>query len=294
MCTRRTNPYAHLSIKHSRLYLCCGPLRKLLGSSSVVNNESILVSFSPVWLYASLSILGVSLCGLLGVAVIPCMEKKFYHQVLQFLVALAVGTLAGDALLHLLPHAMMLSMEAAGPNLDDMHTGMTMKGLVAVLAVVAFFLTERTLTMVAEWRKQRQKKQKLPSRVRVMRDPESQSLNNAEKLCKNKYSSYPYCYDEIAMDTKDDHHQHHHHHNDHEKGVAQTISTTGDVAVGHVYKQNSILPAAGPKMKTEDGHLSFDHSHTNHHHHQHHNHLHHPHSVAAIGGTTNGIMSANK
>lgn len=57
-----------------------------------------------VWVYSSLSILGVSLCGLLGVAVIPCMEKHFYNQLLQFLVALAVGTLTGDALLHLLPH----------------------------------------------------------------------------------------------------------------------------------------------------------------------------------------------
>lgn len=57
-----------------------------------------------VWVYATLSILGTSLCGLLGVAVIPCMEKQYYNSILQFLVALAVGTLAGDALLHLLPH----------------------------------------------------------------------------------------------------------------------------------------------------------------------------------------------
>lgn len=57
-----------------------------------------------VWFYSSLSILGASLCGLLGVAVIPCMEKHFYNQILQFLVSLAVGTLTGDALLHLLPH----------------------------------------------------------------------------------------------------------------------------------------------------------------------------------------------
>jgi zinc transporter 10 len=57
-----------------------------------------------VWLYATLSIVVVSLCGLLGVAVIPVMQQVFYQQLLQFLVALAVGTLCGDALLHLLPH----------------------------------------------------------------------------------------------------------------------------------------------------------------------------------------------
>lgn len=61
-----------------------------------------------VWIYSSLAILGVSLCGLFGVAVIPCMDKHFYHHVLQFLVALAIGTLCGDALLHLLPHVSKL------------------------------------------------------------------------------------------------------------------------------------------------------------------------------------------
>lgn len=61
-----------------------------------------------VWLYATLSIIVISLCGLLGVAVIPVMQKSYYQQLLQFLVALAVGTLCGDALLHLLPHVSCL------------------------------------------------------------------------------------------------------------------------------------------------------------------------------------------
>lgn len=93
---------------------------------------------------------------------------------------------------------------------DDPHVTMTLKGLVAAAGVLFFFLTERALTMIAEWRKQIQKKEKPSSRVRVMRDPDTVSLQNqtGEKLCKHKYSSYPYCYDEIDMDTKDDHHHH--------------------------------------------------------------------------------------
>lgn len=160
-----------------------------------------------VWVYASASVLGVSLVGLLGVLVIPCMDKHFYQHVIQFLVALAVGTLAGDALLHLLPHSMMTFVSEA-----DGHASMTWKGLIAVLGIIFFFATERGLTMMAEWRKKIEKKEKPSSRVRVMRDPDSMSVNNStagDKLCKHKYSSYPYCYDEIAMDTKDDHHHHH-------------------------------------------------------------------------------------
>ena len=57
-----------------------------------------------VWGYAFLAVTVISLVGLLGVAVIPVMQKVFYNHLLQFLVALAVGSLVGDALLHLLPH----------------------------------------------------------------------------------------------------------------------------------------------------------------------------------------------
>lgn len=158
-----------------------------------------------VWLYSTLAIVLVSLCGLFGVAVIPIMEKHYYHQVLQFLVALAVGTLAGDALLHLLPHAMMPTYEG-----QDIHHMMMMRGLAAVGGIVFFYFFERFLTMITEWRQKQQKRDKPTSRVRVMRDPESVSLNNGTATCKHKYSSYPYCYDEIALDTKDDHHEHQH------------------------------------------------------------------------------------
>jgi ZIP Zinc transporter len=159
-----------------------------------------------VWLYSTLSIIIVSLCGLLGVAVIPIMEKHFYHHVLQFLVALAVGTLAGDALLHLLPHAMM-----PAPGDDDIHQTMMLRGLAAVGGIVFFYFFERFLTMITEWRQRRQKQVKPSSRVRVQRDPESVSLNNGTATtCKHKYSSYPYCYGEIANETRDDHHEHQH------------------------------------------------------------------------------------
>lgn len=60
--------------------------------------------YFAVWGYSTLAVLIISLVGLLGVAVIPIMQKVFYNHLLQLLVALAVGALSGDALLHLLPH----------------------------------------------------------------------------------------------------------------------------------------------------------------------------------------------
>jgi zinc transporter ZupT len=60
------------------------------------------------WLYASLSVLTISLIGLLGVAMVPLVQKTCYQQLLRFLVALAVGCMSGDALLHLLPHVSLV------------------------------------------------------------------------------------------------------------------------------------------------------------------------------------------
>ncbi|XP_018340535.1 PREDICTED: zinc transporter foi-like isoform X2 [Trachymyrmex septentrionalis] len=177
-----------------------------------------------VWVYSTVSIFVISLSGLLGVAVIPIMGKNYYHHVLQFLVALAVGTLTGDAFIHLLPHAMMPLHHHENDkhhehehHHDDsnallidhvnLHSMNMWKGLVAMMGFVIFFFTEKALNVISEWRKHWQHKKKLPTRVRVMRESDGPNSNVVgEKLCKHKYSSYPYCYGEIASETQDNHH----------------------------------------------------------------------------------------
>ncbi|XP_034191916.2 zinc transporter foi [Osmia lignaria lignaria] len=187
--------------------------------------EDMTRNMVQVWAYSTISILIISLCGLLGVAVIPFMGKVYYHQLLQFLVALAVGTLCGDALIHLLPHAMMShdhghehSSNDDNHDIDhkEQHNMNMWKGLVAMMGLALFFFTEKALMMLAEWRKLRQRRNKLPSRVRVMRETDGPNSNVVgEKLCKHKYSSYPYCYGEISTDTQDNHHNRQH--NNHER-----------------------------------------------------------------------------
>lgn len=62
------------------------------------------VSAVWVWMWGFVSITIISLLSLLGVILVPILNQSCFKFLLTFLVALAVGTLSGDALLHLLPH----------------------------------------------------------------------------------------------------------------------------------------------------------------------------------------------
>ncbi|XP_064420103.1 zinc transporter ZIP10 [Latimeria chalumnae] len=62
-------------------------------------------SRTSAWLWGIISISIISLLSLLGVILVPIINQGCFKFLLTFLVALAVGTLSGDALLHLLPHS---------------------------------------------------------------------------------------------------------------------------------------------------------------------------------------------
>ncbi|XP_051865337.1 zinc transporter ZIP10 [Pristis pectinata] len=58
-----------------------------------------------VWLWGFIAITLTSLTSLVAVAFVPFLSRSFSGALLPFLVALAIGTLSADALLHLIPHA---------------------------------------------------------------------------------------------------------------------------------------------------------------------------------------------
>lgn len=58
-----------------------------------------------VWGIAIAAVAIISLLSIIGIMIVPLMKHSVhFNRLLSFLIALAVGTLVGDALLHLLPH----------------------------------------------------------------------------------------------------------------------------------------------------------------------------------------------
>lgn len=62
----------------------------------------------------------IGLVGLACIMLIPALKRaQHYDRVNQFLMALAVGTLAGDALIHLLPHvSYFIHVVFIAPNIN--------------------------------------------------------------------------------------------------------------------------------------------------------------------------------
>ncbi|XP_074544327.1 zinc transporter ZIP6 [Halichoeres trimaculatus] len=127
-------------------------------------------SITTAWIWGFISITIISLLSLLGVVLIPLMNKVFYKFLLSFLVALAVGTLSGDAFLHLIPHSQGTHQhrrvdsglnfsegyhfhEEGEENLDGVW-----KGLTALSGVYFMFLIEHFLTLGKMYKDKQKKK----------------------------------------------------------------------------------------------------------------------------------------
>ncbi|KAI5628547.1 zinc transporter ZIP10 isoform X3, partial [Silurus asotus] len=84
--------------------LCIRHYHQVEVEEAIQNSVLALVVAAWVWVWGFVSITVISLLSLLGVVLVPILNQSCFKFLLTFLVALAVGTLSGDALLHLLPH----------------------------------------------------------------------------------------------------------------------------------------------------------------------------------------------
>lgn len=75
-------------------------------------------------------------------AVVPLLKSAIFSHVLHFLVAVAVGTLCGDALLHLLPHALK---SHGPPSAPQEETEVVLKCSVTFLTILLFYTVEAVM-----------------------------------------------------------------------------------------------------------------------------------------------------
>lgn len=57
----------------------------------------------PVWLYGILSVTIISACSLTGLAIVPLLTRQLFHAMMNMFQGLAVGSLCGSAIFHLIP-----------------------------------------------------------------------------------------------------------------------------------------------------------------------------------------------
>ncbi|XP_069555003.1 zinc transporter ZIP10 [Brachyistius frenatus] len=123
--------------------------------------QEALESVNTVWIWVSgfVSITIISLLSLLGVVLVPILNQSCFKFLLTFLVALAVGTLSGDALLHLLPHSQ--GKHDHGEHKTDRETDMATefdgvwKGLTALSGIYLLFIIEHCIGMFKHYKDQR-------------------------------------------------------------------------------------------------------------------------------------------
>ncbi|KAB1278492.1 Zinc transporter ZIP10 [Camelus dromedarius] len=125
--------------------------------------------FSTAWICGIISITVISLLSLLGVILVPIINQGCFKFLLTFLVALAVGTMSGDALLHLLPHSQgghdHSHQHAHGHGHSHGHESKkfleeydaVLKGLVALGGIYLLFIIEHCIRMFKHYKQQRGK-----------------------------------------------------------------------------------------------------------------------------------------
>ena len=103
---------------------------------------------TAVWGYGILCVTIISFMSVIGVSFLPLMSKSFYNHLLTTLIGLAVGSLSGSALFHLIPSAFQL----ADIEFFKDHAYLEVS-LVIWFGIYLFLLIERFLKIFMEHKK---------------------------------------------------------------------------------------------------------------------------------------------
>ncbi|XP_066480144.1 zinc transporter ZIP6 [Tiliqua scincoides] len=191
-------------------YLCPAIVNQIDGRNCLIHTASEKAETPPktyslqvAWFGGFISISIISFLSLLGVILVPLMNRVFFKFLLSFLVALAVGTLSGDALLHLLPHShgnhhhhheKSLVEHDKDPffkhlvfqsSEESAYLDSTWKGLTALGGLYFMFLVEHLITLIKQFKGKKKKKKNEDDEADIKKQLskyDSQLSTNEEKL----------------------------------------------------------------------------------------------------------------
>lgn len=120
-------------------------------------------SAGSVWGFAFLFVTIVSFCSLAGVGILPFFTDTSYEVLITVLQGLAVGSLVGSALFHLIPQAFNLLS-------SDNHEYLW-RALIIFGGIYLFFWSERLMKIISEYRRSKKLKEiSVPSSTSVEND----------------------------------------------------------------------------------------------------------------------------
>ncbi|XP_070567056.1 zinc transporter ZIP12-like [Ptychodera flava] len=129
--------------------LCPSLIQQIVSHACHDHAEPVGPAPAEAYLWGTLAVFVICLCSILGVLTIPVAGKSVYNKLMQTLIGLAVGTLASDALLHLIPHSLGLHAHDDGHGHSHDHDlDYLWKMCSALAAVYCFFLMERCMTLI--------------------------------------------------------------------------------------------------------------------------------------------------
>ena len=141
------------------------PNKTSVTNSSIAINQS---SSSQIWCYGLLSVTVKSFMAVIGLCFLPMMSKSYYNHFLTTMIGLAVGSLTGSALFHLIPAAFDLE--------NKLNISLALFG-----GIYLFFIIEQVLKFFVEYR-ERCKILESPAEESVSQDVESNSEGNYHRL----------------------------------------------------------------------------------------------------------------
>ncbi|XP_003747946.1 zinc transporter ZIP8 [Galendromus occidentalis] len=101
-----------------------------------------------VWLYGIISVTIISACSLTGLAIVPLLTRQLFHAMMNIFQGLAVGSLCGSAIFHLIPQAFDLTQQ----------DGYLWKSLVVFGGIYFFYISERIMKLIGSLKKEEKKK----------------------------------------------------------------------------------------------------------------------------------------